>query len=294
MSPPSNIEDDGDTDDELDEKDPSGGVLRGLLRGVVRKASKVTTMVGFGSLPRPKAVAKHAEKLSELMDIGTKVVSQAKQQQAETTERYGKLRRFGTTMLHVLPSIAKSSVAGGCLFASYDYVHAGLKAAVGVDATSSVALPFTAGLAGGAVHGLISVSWDRVQAHIPQIAKLTRPNLTGTLVSHALLHASLFSSYHVTLSTFRGYLPPLPPQSSTAIDASHSSVVLALDMASVAMAGAVAGVVAEVTGWYLQPLEASGIRAGLWAAARLSRPALRGMVLSAVPSSIGFLAFEYG
>ena len=278
-------------DDDQGNGDPVGGALRGMLRSVVRRATKATAKLTFGSMPRPQTLAKHAERLSDVLDI-TKNVSMERlnqlQIEAERLEnekkRKGPLRQFGVSVVYALPSIVKSSVAGGALFSCYDYVHAYLSASAR-GSVYEVAVPLLSGLAGGALHALVSVSWDNAQQAFPAFAKKRRPSLFGTLASHSLLHGALFSSYHVLKGVLRD-APPPPSQPSQAD--------VLWDAAAVTAAGGLAGMLAEVAGHYLKPLESAGLRAGLRAAARLSRPALRGLLSSAIPSGIGFLAFEYG
>lgn len=275
-----------EADDDDDKGNAEGGALRSALRSIFQRVSKTAV----GAIPQnPKALAKQADRFSDLLDHAIHVSVERKQleNQQHAKEKPRRFMKFATSVVNALPSIAKSSVLGGALFSAYDL---SLERASQHFSHKSTILPTLAGGAGGAVHGLMSVAWDKTYWHTAPLLGVKRiPSLSvslpGTVLAHSILHASLFGSYYIIKETL---LPMVQIRSTEGRPREDDArLQVAYNLGAVTVAGGIAGSLAEFIGYYLNPLE-KGV-----ALKMLPLPAMRPMLFAAIPSGIGFLAFEF-
>lgn len=141
-------------------------------------------------------------------------------------------------------------------------------------------IALVAGAAAGASHGALTVLYEAIiERRSFRIANVC-VRLNGTLASHSLSHGTLFGTYGLVKQ--RTLL-------TTGTDHLRWGGV-----ATVATAGAVAGMAQEAVAYYAVRMERRGIRRGCRAAMRLPPPGWRGVVAAAPGSTVGFLAHEYG
>eukprot|EP01041_Mallomonas_annulata_P002122 gene2122-4145_t len=146
---------------------------------------------------------------------------------------------------------------------------------------------------------------------LPLVAKASFP---GLVLSHTLVHGVLFSTFecskvmlsqninnkYTQLSSYTTTTPTNHNQTSQEItlnknSSSSSSLSMkpVIDIICVGVAGAAAGITAEVTGHYTEPLEKHGVTSEGWRLVRLlPRPGKSLLVTAMLPSALGFLAYE--
>ena len=249
------------------------------------------------------------------------------------------------------PSLLKSSVLGSVLFMTYDSLYDFVRSYLPSQAdnrtpgssltnsTSALIAGAAVGACGGIVHGSLSFLWNaavfrfgnRKRSHPQPIVESKVHSLPGTLVSHTLVHLTLFSTYEATKTAgvsvvHSQQLIPLSdtdrPSTSLPDPNAHKSELVGQEALVVLFAGGVSGVVAETAQHYFAPLEyisvkkqrnlpgdrrmhagkqdggivratLLGMRNSLRSSMRTT-PALRNVLSAALPSAIGFLAYEYG
>ena len=188
------------------------------------------------------------------------------------------------------------------------------------DAMDRATLPqhFLAGAMGGAAHGLLSlpleVKWNVASDGLQAAGKWTNHTFTNvitqkplhfqvpalsystaSIVHHSLAHSVLFGSYQLTKRLFLQYLP-----SSSATNNPNSGNHDAIHIASIAMAGGLAGQFQHVTSHFTEQWLGLAVDAKNSSSSALRRfkfatcPTLRSTMLAFAPSAVGFLAFEYG
>lgn len=148
-------------------------------------------------------------------------------------------------------------------------------------ARASLSLHALAGLVGGLAHGVVESAWDNVSAAAAarkaEIAKLHR-----TALYHGVSHSSLFASYE---GIKRLLFPMFDEAEVTRVEF----------LGCVAMAGGFAGQVQHVLSYYLEQVlivqPGNSLPTGF---AQVPRPAIRPLLFAFVPTSIAFVAFEYG
>jgi hypothetical protein len=252
------------------------------------------------------------------------------------------------------PSLLKSSVLGSVLFMTYDSLYDSVRSYLPsqtdnrtpgsslTNSTSALIAGAAVGACGGIVHGSLSLLWNATVSLIIRFGnrKHSQPqsiveskvhSLPGTLVSHTLVHLTLFSTYEMTktaglsvvhgeqLTPFSDTDRPLPSLPDPNV---HKSELIGQEAFAILLAGGVSGVVAEAAQHYLAPLEYIAVKkqqilpgdakmytskqdGGIVRATLLemrnslrssmrTTPALRNVLSAALPSAIGFLAYEYG
>jgi len=117
----------------------------------------------------------------------------------------------------------------------------------------------------------------------------------ASILHHSLAHSVLFGSYQLTKRLFLQYLP-----SSGSTNNPNSGNHDAIHIASIAMAGGLAGQFQHVTSHFTEQWLGLADDAKNSSSSALRRfkfatcPTVRSTMLAFAPSAIGFLAFEYG
>lgn len=119
-------------------------------------------------------------------------------------------------------------------------------------------------------------------------------------------------SIHNNTSNNHANMPPTGSSSQQRSTANRDSVIqdtLTMDTTSAtiqskmrtvgklfcsAIAGGIAGTISDGFAHYFEPLEKHGIRRGLWKVIKLRPPPLRALYSAIIPSSVGFVAYEFG
>ena len=235
-----------------------GGALRSTIRVVMRRVGRAVV----GSVPAdPRTLAKGADRFSELLEHTLTL-------RREVSGAPMPEKRWYFPILQAVPAMVKGSVLGAVLFQTYDSID------------YRIDNKYVAGAGAGAVHGGLSVAWDRALVKFPWKWSTSSPVLRsapGTIVSHATVHASLFGVFHYLVQKNNSDKGQVTPER----------------IAFVSAAGMAAGFASELVAHYTAPLEQS-LRLGFRLALTLPLPSIKALLLSSLPSGIGVLAFEFG
>ena len=238
-----------------------GGALRSTIRVVMRRVGRVVV----GNVPAdPRTLAKGADRFSELLEHTLTL----RREIGSAPPMPEQKQKWYLPFLQAAPSLVKGSVLGAVLFQAYDFFD------------YRIDNKYLSGAGAGAVHGGLSVAWDRALVKLPWKWSTSPPALRsapGTVVSHAAVHASLFGLFHLLVQKSDSDKGQVTPER----------------VAFVSAAGIAAGFASELVAHYTTPLEQS-LRHGFRLALSLPRPSFKALLLSSLPSGIGFLAFEFG
>lgn len=295
---------------EEDDDDDEGALTEaGLVRAAIRSSISIYRSVLFGSFPRRvplKAVAKVTDQASTAWDAYSvlrgshkEVVTDSKQQQQQQQKEghgaaaWRKAQVFGQTLRGAAPALIKSGFLGTAVFELYESTKDTLDEALGLDpyaeaeaATSTwkgtLLLPATAVVGGGlagACHGVMYVGWEHGRRLVsPQYA--VGSVWGGTALAHSLAHASLFGSFEVMKDALLSLT-----------GARHEEP---LGVAMVGVAGGLAGLCEEAVSHLTPHWETEGVGSLQVAIKRHGLPQLRTISSAALPTALGFLAWEYG
>ena len=167
--------------------------------------------------------------------------------------------------------------------ASLPLSHSTGEKATPVDAYARVSLSLhaLAGLTGGVAHGLVETAWDSMAATTVAARKAELTNLHRTALYHGASHSSLFASYE---GIKRLLFPMFGEAEITRVEY----------LVCVATAGGLAGQVQHIFSYYLEPAVLERGSNSLRAVTKVPRPSLRPVLFAFIPTSIAFVAFEYG
>jgi hypothetical protein len=215
--------------------------------------------------------------------------------------------------------LAKNTLLGMAVFQTYELAVEAMAPAPVFDpnvhtnrridpyAQASVGMHGIAGGLGGCMHGVAGIVWDMGSAFSrdggrPSNDAIGTPNRSRQLrliAHHAFAHAVLFSSYEAfkrgLLLRFQTASPSIavvdPFDESQPVEgmAGKEPMTRIEYLGCVALAGGLAGQVQHVVSLYSEQLLMHGIPKW-WSVALLPRP----LLLAFVPSSIAFVALEYG
>ena len=278
------------------------------MRAVIRSSISIYRSVLFGSFPRRvplKAVAKVTDQASTAWDTyfvlrgsHKEVVIDSKQHQQHQQQQHGaaawrKAQVLGQTLQGAAPALIKSGLLGTAVFELYESTKDTLDEALGLDpdaeaeaATSTwkgtLLLPATAVVGGGlagACHGVMYVGWEHGRRLVS--SQYVVGNVWGgTAFAHSLAHASLFASFEVMKDALLSLT-----------GARHEEP---LGVAMVGVAGGLAGLCEEAVSHLTPHWETEGVGSLQAAIRRHGLPRLRVISSAALPTSLGFLAWEYG
>jgi len=294
---------------EGEDAESADAFLSGTLRGVIRS---ITRKLGYKQVAHPKLLARKADVLSDFLELrkSTQLSLQSTPGIEEESCKKINWKKRMMTFISSGSSFIRSSLAGGAVFTTYDFLalkYAPLAATASMkweERTTSLppAVAFCAGGVGGALHASIVLLWERATAEITKRVKplmssnhffsSTSPpplylHTTGTLLAHSVSHAILFSSYEYAKTQI---LRQLSKRSISNLDDREF-----LLYSSSALAGAIAGLLSEVFGFYSLPFSEFGFGRNSRIVFRsLGYPPTRSLFSSIIPSSLGFLAYEYG
>ena len=311
-----------------DDKDESPvlGALARSVRGLLRPVKAVFRVLP-GNLPARSVakVAKVADNVSQVVDIGQHI------QVAKGNQQKSGLMKI---MIAAVPNIVKSAVLGTALFSAYDYsidkmnekLELLSSSAAGPTTTASA---FSGAFAGG-LHGLLSVGLDRALAIASTISSRTAsatataaattsatvgavtvvgaasPALIGTVISHAVVHASMFGGFVLlrNSSFIRDLEMEREAERGRDRDRDENSFISSSGsrrleaVISVGLCGAVAGALAEFAGSATVVLETHGVREGLRMVTNgtvaIAKPPTRVLALGCLSGALGMLAYELG
>jgi hypothetical protein len=249
-------------------------------------------------------------------------VTKAATQATTDVERQKKKKGIFSTMKATAPVLIKNSLLGAVQFAVYDSVVSKLKTLWTTTITSSMQQPqldqqerrmvpiaLTAGLVSGCIHGGGHLAWDYgasvLRNSIPDKNNVKKKAVvaasrSGTLVLHSLSHATLFGMYALVKYICQSPMDNSNDSSSSSSSSSSSeknrekSVRMATQVLTIGLSGFIAGCAEELVSHrlgYLERLKQHRPPAG---AAGAGPIALRTLLVAGVPSTIGFLAMEFG
>jgi len=286
------------------------GAARAALRSVLRRISHAN----IGAIPKvnPRVIAKQADALSDIANVGEKIRStydlhkekrQSEAAASSSSSRWQRGKRMFVVIAHSLPSIIRSSLLGAALFSAYETCEAKLSGehVMLLQHTSPALVPVLSGLVAGFTHGSLYFAADRAMSiFTPYLTTTTHAAaplyLPGTLFCHSMVHLTLFTTYSLSKYLFLGAQHRRHLQgegSSTDNKEGDANIRLLL---AISGAGVAAGALSELATHYLSPFErAPSLQKGLHIARRLTlRPSFSGLAMAALPSGLGFLAFEFG
>jgi len=295
---------------ENDEGDDEGVTEAGLVRAAIRSSISIYRSILFGSFPRRvplKAVAKMTDQASTAWDAYSVLRGSHKevtttdskqQQQQQHKEGHGaaawhKAQVFGQTLRGAAPALIKSGLLGTAVFELYESTKDTLDEALGLDPDAEAAattntwkgtllLPATAVVGGGfagACHGIMYVGWEHGRRLVSSQYAVTNV-WGGTAFAHSLAHASLFGSFEVMKDALLSLT-----------GARHEEP---LGVAMVGVAGGLAGLCEEAVSHLTPHWETEGVGSLTASIRRYGLPQLRTISSAALPTSLGFLAWEYG
>jgi hypothetical protein len=295
-----------------------GGLIRSMIRSAIRTIG--TSSLGSFPLPRPQAIAKSSSNFGDLLDIRGQFMSAV--EDAGDVKGWRKVPRAVSL---ALPGFLKSSLCGTALFATYDTLSFGRLI---VDDWWGGAA-FVCGAGGGVVHGLLVSAWESVTAQVNHIRAKSRfsvlemqhlkpYSLSGTLFSHGIAHGALFWTYEHSREVLERTLgreieyvanelasktssaksnffgDEVTPKSARIPPSALMTPIKTLSKGTcVFIAGALAGVVSDWCSHYLEAVEKDGFRKGWKVFQSLKRPPARVLIPAIIPSSAGFLAYEF-
>ena len=294
-----------------EEYDDDGALTEaGLVRAAIRSSISIYRSILFGSFPRRvplRSVAKVTDQASTAWETYSllrgshkEVVTESKQQQQQQQQKEGhgggawrKAQVLGHTLRGALPPLIKSGFLGTAVFELYESTKDTLDDVLGLDpdeeaeaATSTwkgtMLLSSTAVVGGGlagACHGVMYVGWEHGRRFMDSRYAVTNV-WGGTAFAHSLAHASLFGSFEV-----------LKDALLFLTGARHEEP---LGVAMVGLAGGLAGLCEEAVSHLTPHWEMEGVGSLKAAIRRHGMPQLRAISAGALPTSLGFLAWEYG
>ena len=285
-------------DDVTSETDNDGvgiseaGMARRLLQTVFRIKKKIVL----------KTLAKHSDKLSDVSDLVIKVSNAVdttssdndkvatnsnnssnsnnsnnssnsnSSQASNSSNRSKEYYRLIKNVTSALPSALISNIIiGSVSFLPYENRH------------HFNISPTTAGLLGGTMSGMLTISYDKLTNWKSNY--VTNRSIIGTVLSHSLIHASLFASYeHSKHHLYQVF-------NSQGLE--DESIY-----ASACIGGFISGITSEILAHTLVPFELNmrlnQKRLLLKLRQQLSTLRYQTIVIQALPSSFGFLAYEFG
>jgi len=323
---------DGDgSDDGSNSGAQAAGVFRGFLRALT---TRVASKAPMGSMPRVrvKSVLQSAERLGDAIELRqqmAKATSTATATAGDRTRRavvYVVHTATGFLRSSVLGAVLFSTYEGLTDALQLDSSSSRSHSVVWAGAVSGAA-----GACGGTVHAVASLAWDasakQVTTRASQSAAVQRsvllsllsppltavaatPSMRGTLLAHSVVHACLFGTYsaakHATFQ-FAGVDTGYGAGTGLADEEGVFEVALWKKACAVAVSGAAAGAVSEVVQHCVQTLEDLPAGGRLGDALREVRGrtmdvlsgasrtlTLRAVATAALPSAIGFVAYELG
>ena len=281
-----------DTDDGHDTSSEAAGIVRGISRSLRSASRSIAKLPSVGSIPRRAVMkrrvpVKRVASVSDRVSTGIDLLSSA----VESGEDHTARQKFRIRASRFLSSVVKNTILGAAVFETYDYVVSYLAPPrSGTEsetfetdeyARASLGAHFEAGACAGSVHGIASTVWDSVGQ--PNVIK----TLPAMIIHHSIAHSVLFGSYET--------IKRLGPW----IDDSREDEIPYF--ASVTVSGGLAGQIQFIVSHYTE--QWLGLAEGQVTPRPFSRnmirfvaspPTLRPFLLAFPPSSISFLAFEYG
>jgi hypothetical protein len=158
-------------------------------------------------------------------------------------------------------------------------------------AEASVATHAFAGSLGGCAHGVAGTLWDTAFAPTPKARRSVLGGMPRMLLHHGVAHSMLFGGFEGTKRVFLSYA------NSINNDETHGteSITRIEYLGCVAVAGGLAGQAQHLVSHYSEQVflpVLSPVRGGkivYW-----THPTLRPLLVTFIPSSIAFVALEYG
>jgi len=260
------------------------GMARAAAREVLksfRKGFKLFARAEIGSIPRKLPVKK--------VGLLTDKISTAREAfEIFRASEYSKLHahetfacRFRRVISQTIPPFARSAVLGTVVFGLYEsslekqhsYSSISPLERLPLHIKASMTNPIGVGFYAGAVHGALSLAFDRLE-------RKSTPHFGGTLFSHSVSHAVLFSSYHFC----KHYL----------FMSLETSLYEYQGGLAVFLSGTFAGAVQEFVSFYTARAERHGIKGLLSTLRHRPIPQPAGILWAASATGLGFVAFEYG
>lgn len=248
-----------------------GGIIRRLLQATfkIKKRSLI------------KVIAKHSDKLSDVSEIvikasNTVTINDSDSNNSNNNNRNNRVLRVIKNFGLGLPTALISNVIIGSI-SFLPFENRSNRSYFNDEIT-----PTIAGIIGGTASALLTISYEKV-TNWNRVA--SRRSALGTIVSHALIHASLFSSYEQSKFYFHKSLVRNVHE--------EESIYIAATVA-----GMVSGITSEIVSHYLTPFEYNmklnrkRFYIQIRRQYRLIR--LQTILIQALPSSFGFLAYEFG
>ena len=268
-----------------------GGVVRRMMQTVFTIKKRVILKM-----------AKHSDKISDVSDIVIKVSNTVdldskdngssssssssnnnnnnnNSNNTSNKNTSSKYFRLVKQIPYALPSVISNIVIGTISFLPYENRH------YYSHATSPISLtPMAAGVIGGMLSGILTTTYDKFSTWNTNYS--TNRSIKGTVLSHSVVHASLFASYERS----RCYL--YQALITQGVDDDSALYTAA------ASGGMIAGIISEIVSHFVAPFEMNmrlnKKRFYLKCRQQLSTIRRQTILLQSIPSSFGFLAYEFG
>lgn len=282
------------------ESDTSNNPIAGLFRSVIRTSFQrlIPSTIGkssIGSIPRIKhqTIVKSVNQLSDLMDVREVI---------NTSSPHFKQQNYKLFITKTLIEFMKNSILGSTLFGVYES-SSSFMSQLQYDSFYSSMIPIASGAFGGLAHAIVSYNLTNLSIRIdkslhrnpwisssPQtIPSVNIMSFRGLILSHILVHASLFGSYEFSkkllLSTSK---PPLLSHDTKSYQLFCEHMVLVFSC------GYFSGLVSELIAHYTSKFEVLTINP-LWKVILYEKtpaPRIKYLLMTSVSSAIGFLAYE--
>lgn len=287
------------------ETSDSASEAGGVIRSVFRNIKFMLRAEAIGSFPT-EAIARSADKLSQFQDIKESVQGAHEKLKNSVTNP---IKLVLGTIGSASVGIVKSGVLGWILFSVHDSIlnfsipiiyqssTASLSRTDSQDILIPSLLTSASGALSGAIHGIISAVWDNISHRVHHnIVTSQRSHVIGTMFSHGMVHLTLFGSYELMKRMSLNRLKYFNSEK-------HHDLNDIVTFSIICISGAVSGCLADTVGQLTLPFEVYGAtrKASSWRRSMIFfRKKLkfrdltsRAVFSAAVPSMLGFLAYEY-
>lgn len=298
-----------ESDNDIDNH--SNEALAGITRGILRTGLRTVGKTSLGSIPRPhpKVIAKTADTFSDIFEFHSSIKKASTDHSHNNNSnsptgsgsRINKYRKYISIFAKSSVSFLQSSILGSTLFYIYDYCYPQFSLHIQYEPLPA----FISGGIAGASHGFCFCSFENISFLLknqysqfmnkpPLVSHNVFPGckyFTGTMISHLCVHSVLFGSYEGSkyLTSKLGYEASFVNERK-----------IYIDILSICTCGTIAGISSEYISHYTDSFERVNIWkmslkeiASLLKELRVTEgPTFRYLLTSAVPSAIGFLAYE--
>ena len=268
---------------EDDDNSSIGGALGRAIRGLIPRASKSLA----GKLPT-KTVAKSADSLSKIYDLHTS--------HSEIESNNKGFKRLKMMIPFLAWNMIKNTILGTALFSAYDYYNSDeMKYQIQKLNIININNSIGGGIFAGLVHGVLSISWSGMSSIITKTPMVTHGStgmyLMKTMNSNIMTHAIFFGLYGNLIKQYKSS-GIIMNNNNKDNDNKDENQILFEDLIGVSVAGAIAGVAAEIVGNLSLPTP-NGTNEKILQIIKFPGFLRSSLISGSISGSIGFLAYEF-